>query len=85
MIRFIKPQLPRPEEWTGHLEPAYRSAWYSNFGPVYERFADELTRKYCGGGRVAIPVASGTAGVAAALMALGAASRRRNKTKTPHL
>jgi dTDP-4-amino-4,6-dideoxygalactose transaminase len=70
LIRFIKPHLPRPEEWTGYLEPAYCSAWYSNFGAVHERFADELTKKYGAGGRVAIPVASGTAGLVAALMAL---------------
>ncbi len=71
MIRLICPCLPKPEEWVHFLEPAYDAAQFSNFGPVYERFASALTSKYCKKGRVAIPVSSATAGLTTVLMSLG--------------
>lgn len=75
MIRPIRPCLPRPEHWVPFLDPAYADAHFSNFGPVYERFASSLTEKYCAEGRLAIPVASGTIGLTATLMALGIRGR----------
>ena len=71
MIRFIHPHLPQPEEWVDFLAPAYKTAWFSNFGLVCERFAAALTEKYCDKGRVAVPVSSCTAGLTSILMALG--------------
>src|SRR5207248_1648525 len=50
-------------------EEAYTLKRFSNFGPVVVRLEDELTRKY-GNGRRAVLVASGTAGLVAALVAL---------------
>ncbi|MEK8090576.1 DegT/DnrJ/EryC1/StrS family aminotransferase [Thermithiobacillus plumbiphilus] len=75
MIRFIKPDLPPPEAWLPYLQRAYDHAWFSNFGPVHESFADALTAKYGSGDRIAVPVASATTGLAAVLMALGIRGR----------
>lgn len=71
MIRFIKPTLPLPAEWLPHLQPAYDAAWFTNFGPVHERFAAALTEKYGSAQRVAVPVANATAGLTALLIAFG--------------
>ncbi|MFQ5542951.1 MAG: DegT/DnrJ/EryC1/StrS family aminotransferase [Nitrospiria bacterium] len=69
MIRFINPILPPPEAWQPYLKPAYDSARFTNFGPVYKKFAEALSIKY-GGDRIAVPVSSATSGLSATLMAM---------------
>ncbi len=70
MLRFIRPTLPRPEEWLRHIELAYEQKRFSNFGPVHSLLEERLTSDYAPPSREAVLVASGTAGITATLMAL---------------
>jgi dTDP-4-amino-4,6-dideoxygalactose transaminase len=68
---FLRPILPSPDQWTPYLQPAYAAGRYTNFGPVNELFERRL-EKFAGvPDRRAVACASGTAGLAAALMGLG--------------
>jgi dTDP-4-amino-4,6-dideoxygalactose transaminase len=67
---FIRPTTPAPEAWLELLAPAYAERRYSNFGPVATRLERELERRYASPGRNVVLVASATAGLAAALLAL---------------
>lgn len=70
MIPFIRPMLPGPECWVHHLAESYGARRFSNFGPLHERFAQRLSQRYGGCARVAVPVASATAGLTAVLQAV---------------
>jgi dTDP-4-amino-4,6-dideoxygalactose transaminase len=67
VIRFQRPQLPPGPAIDGYLELAREARWFSNNGPCARLLAERLgerTGAYC------TPVASGTAGLMAALAAL---------------
>lgn len=70
MIGFLKPELPPPERWLPYLKRAYQTHWFSNFGPVHQLFARQLTERFGAGRREAVPVANATAGLEAVLRAL---------------
>jgi dTDP-4-amino-4,6-dideoxygalactose transaminase len=67
---FIRPTIPAPEEWLDFLAAAYDERRYSNFGPVATRLERELEQRYASPERSVVLVASGTAGLTAALLAL---------------
>lgn len=69
-IPFTRPQVPRPEAWLPILEESYGKHWFSNFGPVHERFKTALEQKYARPGQEVIPTANCTVGLAATLCAL---------------
>lgn len=70
IVPFLRPRLPRPEAWIPILEESYKKHWFSNFGPVHERFKSALEAKYVQSGREAVPTANCTVGLAATLCAL---------------
>src|SRR5215211_3592130 len=69
--RFVRPTVPEPSAWLPYLEPAYRSAQFSNFGPVATRLEACLREAYAAPGREPVLVASATIGLTASLLALG--------------
>ena len=71
MYPFIRPTIPAPEEWLGFLAAAYEERRYSNFGPVATRLERELEQRYASPEHSVVLVSSGTAGLTAALLALG--------------
>lgn len=73
-IPFIRPVIPRPEEWCGQLGQSYEIAQFSNGGPAVTRLESEL-RARAARGRSAVVVSSCTSGLHAALNALGVRGR----------
>lgn len=69
-IPFIRPTVPPVEEWERFLAASYQERRFSNFGPAHRHFEQALTGKYGRGGREAVLMSSGTAGLVAALLAL---------------
>jgi dTDP-4-amino-4,6-dideoxygalactose transaminase len=67
----IRPSFPPVEEWIRFCEPAYDRRWFSNFGPVLEKFEAELTRSICHEEESITCANSATSGLAAVLIALG--------------
>jgi dTDP-4-amino-4,6-dideoxygalactose transaminase len=70
MLPFIRPTIPPPDAWLPYLQEAYQQRRFANFGPLATRLEHALTDKYGNGQREAVLVASGTAGLTAALLAL---------------
>ncbi len=78
MIRYIKPVMPSPEDWTPYLRESYAVGYYANFGPAVRMFERRLKEKYARQ-RAAITSPSATVGLVCALQALGI----RGKVLTP--
>jgi len=66
---FIRPVLPPVAKWAHYLEPAYRTKWFSNFGPVAHQFETELSKRSCHPDEVITTANNCTSGIAAALVA----------------
>jgi len=77
MIRFpvIRPDIPAPAEWMGLLEISYAAGRFTNFGPLSRQLEGELTRRWGGPESACVLASSGTAAIAAPLIALGIRSR----------
>ena len=71
MIRFIRPTIPPPNNWLPYVREAYESRWFSNGGPLANRFEKALLDKYGTRDREAVLLANCTDGLTAALLALG--------------
>ncbi len=71
MIRFIRPTIPPPDNWLPYVREAYESRWFSNGGPLANRFEKALLDKYGTRDREAVLLANCTDGLTAALLALG--------------
>jgi dTDP-4-amino-4,6-dideoxygalactose transaminase len=69
-IPYIKPLIPPPEAWIGHLKESYASGYYANFGPAVRNFEHQLKSKYARD-RAVISCPSATHGLVCALQALG--------------
>ena len=69
-LRFVRPLVPGPEKWAPFLEPAYASGWFSNHGPVVQRFEWELQERCGVPEREVAVVSSATSGLVATLIAL---------------
>ncbi|HST43302.1 MAG TPA: DegT/DnrJ/EryC1/StrS family aminotransferase [Conexibacter sp.] len=67
---FARPELPPPAAWLGHLERSYEQRWFSNGGPLVRQLERALELRDPTAGRRAVTVASATAGLVAALIAL---------------
>lgn len=66
-LRFQRPMLPPAEQIEGYLSRSRSARWFSNGGPCWELLRERLAQRvdaYC------IPVASGTAGLIAAVAAV---------------
>jgi dTDP-4-amino-4,6-dideoxygalactose transaminase len=68
---IIRPLMPEPSRWLQYLDASYKAKWYSNFGPLVRQLESELTGAFCHPGERIASTASGTSGIAAALIALG--------------
>lgn len=66
----IRPSLPAVDEWIGFLNPSYQRRWFSNFGPVLEKFETELAACFCHKGESITCANNATSGLAATLIAL---------------
>lgn len=69
VIRYIKPVLPKPEEWAPYLRESYESGYFANFGPAVRRFETRLREKYART-RAVITGPNATNSLVAALQAL---------------
>ena len=68
-IRYIRPLIPGPEEWTPYLAESYRVRYFANRGPAASLFEKRLAEKYARG-RAAIVAPNATAALVSALQAL---------------
>lgn len=68
---FLRPDLPRPDEWVHFLDPAYDNRYFSNFGCLSNRLASLMASAYLRSGYEGLLCASNTAGLTAVLQALG--------------
>lgn len=69
-IRYIRPVMPAPADWTPYLEESYRTGYFANFGPAVRHFEQRLKQKYARE-RSAVTSPSATIGLVCALQALG--------------
>lgn len=70
VIRYIKPVLPTPEEWTPHLQESYAVGYFANFGPTVRHFERRLKQAYARD-RAVVTAPNATNGLVVALQALG--------------
>jgi dTDP-4-amino-4,6-dideoxygalactose transaminase len=70
-FRLVVPDLPQPESFLPYLQAAHDSGWFTNFGPLSHRLEDELERDFGRHGEICVSASSATAGLSAALLALG--------------
>ena len=73
---FLRPDLPRPNEWVHFLEPAYDNRYFSNFGGLANRLASLMASAYLSPGYEGLLCSSNTAGLTAVLQALGVTGRK---------
>jgi dTDP-4-amino-4,6-dideoxygalactose transaminase len=67
MIRFQRPALPPTSEIDQYLDLSREERWFSNGGPCWRLLRDRLSERV---GAYCVPVASGTLGLMAALVAV---------------
>lgn len=77
-IRFIKPVMPEPGDWTPYLKESYNSGYFANFGPAVRDFEKRLREKYARQ-RAVVTSPNATIGLVTALQTLGV----RGKVLTP--
>ncbi len=70
LIRYIRPVLPSPKEWTPYLEESYAAGYFANFGPTVRRFEQRLRKEYARE-RAVVTAPNATNGLLVALQALG--------------
>ncbi len=77
MIRFpfIRPDIPPIAEWAAVLEEAYERKRFSNFGPLSRRLEDFMAASWGSPETVCVAASSGTAAIAAPLIAAGVTER----------
>jgi len=66
---FIRPDIPPIGAWTPILEEAYRAGRFSNFGPLSRRLEAMLAATWGGPDTACVAASSGTAALAAPLIA----------------
>jgi len=72
---LIRPDIPPLADWTPILEEAYRERRFTNFGPLSRRLEQLLAETWGGPQAVCIATSSGTAALAAPLIARGVSGR----------
>jgi dTDP-4-amino-4,6-dideoxygalactose transaminase len=76
LFPFLRPDLPRPDEWVHLLNTAYDQRYFSNFGALATRLADRMSAAYLVPGYQGVLCSSNTAGLTAVLQALDVAGRK---------
>jgi dTDP-4-amino-4,6-dideoxygalactose transaminase len=72
---LIRPDVPSIGEWAPILQEAYEGRRFSNFGPLSRRLEQLLAETWGGPETVCVATSSGTAALAAALIAGGVSGR----------
>ncbi|MFM8414434.1 MAG: DegT/DnrJ/EryC1/StrS family aminotransferase [Planctomycetota bacterium] len=72
---LIRPDVPPIGDWAPVLEEAYRAGRFSNFGPLSLRLEGILAETWGGPDSVCVAASSGTAALAAPLIARGITGR----------
>ena len=72
---IIRPDLPPVQEWAGALEEAYQSRQFSNFGPLSRRLECWFAAEWGARSTQCVLNSSGTAAIAAPLIARGISGR----------
>ena len=67
---FTRPVIPPVDAWAGFLKESYERRYFTNFGPVEQRFAGELQTVFGRPGEACVLCSNATAGLTAALVAL---------------
>lgn len=78
LIRYIRPLIPGPAEWTPHLQGSYSARYFTNTGPAVRNFEARLRERYSRS-RAVVTGPNATNSLVAALQALGV----RGKVLTP--
>lgn len=76
LFPFLRPVLPRPNEWVHLLDQAYETRYFSNFGALASRLADEMTSSYLSPGYQGLLCSSNTSGVTAVLQSINIAGKK---------
>jgi dTDP-4-amino-4,6-dideoxygalactose transaminase len=69
--RLVIPDLPGPAEYLPLLEEMHENGWYSNFGPLVQRFENRLLEMLGVTDETCVSCCNATAGLSAALLATG--------------
>lgn len=72
---FIRPDIPPAVEWVPLLDEAYRVGRFSNYGPISLRLERIVADAWGGPDTVCVAASSGTAAIAAPLLAGGVTGR----------
>jgi len=72
---IIRPEIPPVQNWEGYLEEAYRERRFSNYGPLSRRLELWLAGEWGGDRTACVLASSGTAAIAAPLIARGISGR----------
>jgi len=72
---FIRPDVPPISAWAPILGEAYEAGRFSNFGPLSRRLEDALAAAWGGRDSACVATSSGTAALAAPLIAAGVRGR----------
>jgi dTDP-4-amino-4,6-dideoxygalactose transaminase len=72
---FIRPDIPPAAEWVPLLDEAYRVGRFSNYGPISLRLERLVAGAWGGPDTVCVAASSGTAAIAAPLLAGGVTGR----------
>lgn len=72
---MIRPAVPPADRWAGLLADSYAAKRFSNSGPLVQRLEARLVSAWGAGCSVCVLVSSGTAAVAAPLIAAGVRGR----------
>jgi dTDP-4-amino-4,6-dideoxygalactose transaminase len=70
LFPYLKPEIPRPDQWVHHLSTSYEAKFFSNFGPLASKLEGQLSAAYLRDDYSGVLCASNTAGLLAALQAL---------------
>lgn len=81
-VPFIKPKLPSAEELTEDLQRIRANNYYSNSGPVYHEFKEEI-EKYLGQDLTAVMVSNATLGLMLAIKAIMGKTRAKKYVAIP--
>jgi len=67
---FTRPVIPPAEAWTGFLKESYDRRYFTNFGPVEQRFGLEMQAQFGRPEETCVLCSNATVGLTAALLAL---------------
>jgi len=76
LFPFLRPDLPRPEEWVHYLEDAYANRYFSNFGTLATRLANEMSKTYFQPDYQGLLCSSNTSGITAVLQAINVEGKK---------